>query len=98
MTELAAERGQVDFVMWAAPDYAILELSGTLLVEELSVDPGEMQFWIERPEGKGGGFQVTQEHWGAADWLPTEDRTKVLEIRMKHGHPVFSLRVYDATS
>ena len=94
MTELADERAQVDFVMWAG-DYPILELSGTLLVEEQSVDPGQIQFWIERPKGKGGGFQVTQEHWVSAHWLPTEERTKVLEIRMKN--PVFSLRVHDAT-
>jgi len=96
MTGLAGDRAQTDFVMGVG-DLRILELNGTLLMEERSVEPGEIHFWIERPAGKGGGFQVTQEHWGTADWLPAEDRTKALEIRMKKGHPVFSLRVQDAT-
>ncbi len=61
MTELSAERGQTDFVMKVG-DLPILELSGTLLVEERHVEPGEIHFWIKRPEGEGGGFQVTEEH------------------------------------
>ncbi len=96
MTELSAERGQTDFVMKVG-DLAILELSGTLLVEERHVEPGEIQFWIERPEGKGGGFQVPEEHWGAAHWLPAPERTKALEIRMKKGHPVFSFQTQNVT-
>ncbi len=97
MTELEAARGKTHFVM-SVGDHPILKLTGTLRVEELGVDPGEIQFWIERREGKGGGFQITERGWGRADWLPAETATRALEIRMKQGHPVFSLRVEEGAT
>ncbi len=93
MTDLAGTGGRTEFVMREG-HLAILELSGKLWVERSSAEDDEIVFGIERAEGRGGGFKITRAGFGEADWLPTREPTKALEIRMRKGNPVFSNPVF----
>jgi hypothetical protein len=95
IADLAAARAPTHFVMRVG-EHTILERTGTFLAELDESDDGALVFYIETAKGRGGGFQITRDTWGEADWLPAQGPGRILQIRMSRGDPVFTLHKHAA--